>query len=419
MIISTKPFFAQTGEPGTFIKVRQLCSIISKDSEFQDDLTKLFEVVPRLEEVLQVGNAKNLIDAINSIDNLCDKIDIVSTKRDIKLDKYVEDKQARFQIFGIDEPSILIDNKSDLLEVVTRYDAKADLLDMYNFSKFANYCNENGYDDLIDQVKGYLEFKNVDNSEEVNLRLLRLKEDGVYYLRAKTSVDGYKNFGINFSVFVAILAMADYAKKSSNSVFIDRFTLQDSSVYVSFAFSNSTQVNTNIKLTFSLILENDEVKRRAVSFNGMFKLDFKDSKYNGTVYLKPGGIRNANKQYSVDILNYAHKGSVAGVLEKMKELPNMIDAFIKQCVHDANIISKISNPQDVKDFLSKKIIRARKNEFQAYKKDVYKKLMATNVDTTFKLFDLLRQVEDLFDHDDVQSVDFWRGKLYEALTRKE
>ncbi len=41
--------------------------------------------------------------------------------------------------------------------------------------------------------------------------------------------------------------------------------------------------------------------------------------------------------------------------------------------------------------------------------------MGISVDSTFKLFELFREVEDLFEHDDIISRDFWRMKLYEAL----
>tara|TARA_X000000368_G_scaffold349207_1_gene289207 strand:- start:49 stop:174 length:126 start_codon:yes stop_codon:yes gene_type:complete len=37
------------------------------------------------------------------------------------------------------------------------------------------------------------------------------------------------------------------------------------------------------------------------------------------------------------------------------------------------------------------------------------------VSTTFSLFELLRDVEELFEHDDIISINFWRKKLYEAL----
>ena len=45
--------------------------------------------------------------------------------------------------------------------------------------------------------------------------------------------------------------------------------------------------------------------------------------------------------------------------------------------------------------------------------------MKITVDNTFKLFELLRDVEELFEHNDVVSRDFWRAKLYEALIEKK
>lgn len=45
--------------------------------------------------------------------------------------------------------------------------------------------------------------------------------------------------------------------------------------------------------------------------------------------------------------------------------------------------------------------------------------MGNNVDNIFALFELLRNVEDLFEHTDVISKDFWRTKIYESLTEKK
>ncbi|RZL36926.1 MAG: hypothetical protein EOO96_06010 [Pedobacter sp.] len=79
----------------------------------------------------------------------------------------------------------------------------------------------------------------------------------------------------------------------------------------------------------------------------------------------------------------------------------------------------IKHPDDVRKFISNKVKNSKKPEFKVYKEKVFNKLMSVSVDNTFKLFALLRQIEDLFEHDDVISLNFWRTKLYEALVEKE
>jgi hypothetical protein len=168
-----------------------------------------------------------------------------------------------------------------------------------------------------------------------------------------------------------------------------------------------------------LILENDEIKRSAVSFNGIFKLKWEEDDKKSEIFLKPTGVKKDDKNHPVDLLTYQHRGNVEGVFEKIKKLPDLIDFFINQVSEDAKRISNIQNPDDVRKFIKDKVKNSRKAEFQVYKNEILKKLMSISVDNTFKLFELLREVEDLFEHEDIISINFWRTKLYEALIKKE
>tara|TARA_B100001564_G_scaffold316759_1_gene292315 strand:- start:1918 stop:2211 length:294 start_codon:yes stop_codon:yes gene_type:complete len=93
----------------------------------------------------------------------------------------------------------------------------------------------------------------------------------------------------------------------------------------------------------------------------------------------------------------------------------LIDYFINQVSNEAKRINAIKHPNDIKNLIIDKVRGSRKPEFKAYKPSVIKKLSSISVSTTFSLFELLRDVEELFEHDDIISINFWRKKLYEAL----
>jgi hypothetical protein len=67
----------------------------------------------------------------------------------------------------------------------------------------------------------------VDNNEERSLRLVYKYDDEKFYIRALTSSKDYKDFGINFSVFVALVALGRYVEESKNDVFIDNYVVDD------------------------------------------------------------------------------------------------------------------------------------------------------------------------------------------------
>src|SRR5699024_6604364 len=104
--------------------------------------------------------------------------------------------------------------------------------------------------------------------------------------------------------------------------------------------------------------------------------------------------------------------------EKIKSLPDLINFFINQVSEDAKNISDIKNPKDVRLYLARKIKFSKKPEFKKYKDTVFNKLMKITVDNTFNLFEIFREIEELFENEDVISRDYWREKLYESLIEK-
>ena len=403
----------------SYITQKQLLKLLDNQEDFRNELINLFQIDETEVDVLQIGNSKFLVDSLLLLDSQCMKTDIRAKVKDIQLKKMLQDEKALFEIFKIQDSEIVKKNKSDLLEVETAYSAKQDILDYYNLSKFANYCRDLEYEDLIDVIKKYLKNKNVNNDDEKSLRLLYKNQEKKFYIRATTSVDNYQDFGLNFSVFVALIALSKYVKESKNEIFIDNYIADDSNLYASFSLSNEKKIDKNLTLTFNLILENHEIKRNAVAFNGVFKLKYNDGSKKSEIYLKPKGIKKEDVAYPVDLLTYKHTGNTKNVFEKIKELPNLIDFFIKQVSEDATRISEIKNPKDVRLHLANKVNNARKPEFLKYKKPVFNKLMKMTVDNTFNLFEIFREIDELFDNDDVISRDYWREKLYESLIERK
>nr|WP_314545284.1 hypothetical protein [uncultured Empedobacter sp.] len=403
----------------TFITQSQLLKLLNRQPDFKDELVNLFEIDENKTEVFKIGNSKFLVDSLLFLDSQCEKIDIKSKIKNIQLMKMLEDEKALFEIFKITDGRIIKRNKSDLLLVETAYSAKQDLLDYYKFGKFANYLRDEEFEDLIDTIKKYLKQKNKDNNELKGLRLLYKKDEEKFFLRTVTSADGYQDFGLNFSVFVALIALNKYLNESKNNIYIDNYVVDDSNLYVSFSLSDGKPINKNLSINFNLILENDEIKRNAVSFNGVFKVSYNDGKKDSVIYIKPKGIKKDNIPFPVDLLTYKHTGNTKTVFEKIKELPDLIDFFINQVSEDAKYISEIKNPKDVRLNLARKIKYAKKAEFKKYKNSVIDKLSKITVDNTFNLFEIFREIEELFENEDVISRDYWREKLYESLIEKK
>lgn len=397
-----------------FVKIEKLLDLKVK-GDYKDELKELYSLEDNREEILKIGNSKALIDSLLELDAACTKKDLRSKIKNVQLKRLFEKEKALFEIFEINDEEILLQNGSDILEVETAYSAKSDILDYYSLSKFANYCRDLEYDTLVENIRDYLKVKNETNEEECSLRLIYINDDEKYYFRALTSADGYKDYGINFSVIIALLALDSYSEDNAEEIYINSFVVDESTIYVSFQLTNGIVLTPNLSLKFTLILENDEIKRNAVSFNGVFTLIFNDNGHESEIFLKPKGMKSDKSELASDLLTYRHSGSISNVIEKVGLLPELIKEYIEQVGEDAKNILEIEHPDDVRKLIARKIKYSQKPEFKTYKDRIFNSLMANNVTNVFGLFELIRNVEDLFEHTDVISKDFWRTKLYESL----
>lgn len=418
MILRKKESHFRDFDQQSYVKIEKLLDLKIKE-EYKEELKELYSLEDNREEFLKVGNSIPLIDALLELDAACKKKDLKSKIRNVQLKRLYEKEKAVFEIFGVDDEEILLENGSDILEVETVYSAKNDILDYYSLSKFANYCRDLEYDQLVDIIRDFLKTKNENNEDERSLRLVYHNEDRKYYFRALTSTEGYKDYGINFSIVIALLALDSYAEDNSDEIFINSFVVDESTIYVSFQLTNGFVLTPNLSLKFTLLLENDEIKRNAVSFNGMFTLIFKDNGRESEIFLKPKGMKSNESVFASDLLTYRHSGSISNVLEKIGLLPELIKEYVEQVSNDAKGIIAIDNPEDVKKLIANKIKYSKKPEFKIYKDRIFNSLMSNNVTNIFALFELLRSVEDIFEHTDVISKDFWRTKLYESLIERK
>ena len=117
------------------------------------------------------------------------------------------------------------------------------------------------------------------------------------------------------------------------------------------------------------------------------------------------------------MLTYSHGMNVQTAVDRISNLPVLIDKYIDLVSKNAIAIKSIKNPQQVKEFIQQRIQHARKDDFIGYKAAIVEKLASMEVHSVFDLFDLLRNVEELFG-DDIKSKNFWRQKLYDALINR-
>ena len=201
------------------------------------------------------------------------------------------------------------------------------------------------------------------------LENLRLHEDEVNKLNVFPVPDG--DTGINMRL--TLESGVKYAKSNEDIVFIDSYSVDDSTIDLSFQFSRQISLNRGMSLSLNLLLNNDEIRQSAVSMNAMFKVQY--DKAGNSLYLKPSSYEVKPGQYITDMLTYTHAMKVSTVYEKIQTLPVLIAKYIQQVKDNAESILTIKDPQIIKDHLLRKVQKARKEEFVNYKESVIQKLI--------------------------------------------
>ena len=389
-------------------------AVLSRDNEYVDKILECFSVDKTKEKVIQIGNVKNLLEDIFDLDSMAEKKDLRVKVRDIVLDEMLEDEAALFTLYGISDLDLVKKLHADHIQVESRYSAKNDVLEIHKLGKFANFCRDNKWSDLLDYINEYIR-NHTKNDEFCSARLIRPIESDRYLLRAVTSDKVYRNYGINFSVLVALLSVNRYAISTKSDVFIDNYQIDDSRVYLSFRLGAPVRISDNLELSFSLILENDEIKDSSVSFSGVFQLMYTSEGRNTNITLRPNTSHYPGEMsYNTDMLTYTHSMSVEKVYDKISNLPLYIEKYVSQVAKYAKAIIDIKNPNEVKSFIVEAVNKAKKDEFSKYKEEVLRRLAAIESNSIFDLFEALRSVEELFG-EDIVSREYWRKKLFNLL----
>jgi len=405
--------------PNTLASLKQAYSVLSQDNEFIDEVLSCYSVKTdeqSMKEPLLIGNVKQLLADISELDKQTDKIDAIINLKNIHLDKVLENEHVLFNIYGIQEAELIKRLKADHLTVESRYSARTDVLEYYNLSKFASFLHTNNMDSYARQIWETLRTSSIQD-KKCMARLIYHKEEEKYYIRAITSANGYKRYGINFSVLVILLALNEYVKNRQEHVFIESYEIDDSRITMSIQFDKRIRLDEDMYLTLNLSLENDEIRQSSVILNAEFRVVYKKDEEESDIFIKPTNYLKEHGAYSQDMLTYSHGVNVKTAISKVSELPKMIDKYIEQVSKDAVAIKSIKEPKLVQEFIQQKIKNARKDEFVGYKPEIIKKLASMEVNSVFELFELLRKVEELFG-DDIKSKNFWREKLYEALIKR-
>lgn len=385
------------------ISVKNALNLIKK-SEYFDEIYKIFQVEEYENDFINIKGAEHIVEQLIKSDEECLKLDIDSELSNVNIEKFTEENQIIFEFANINSPEILMQTKSDLIYAESTYSVKSEYLnDMYQIEKYLDYCMKNRFQDIIDKNLEMLKEKNEYNKKSKKFRLLK-REDNKYFVRGITSVDSYRDYNLRISLFIALIELHKLIKFKSHSYYVSSYSFTESDLKVIFKSSTIKKVTNDIEIGFALELVNDEIRRDAVKFNGIFTILMG----NAEVYVKP-------EETKANILSFTHSVNIDTIREKLSTLNESINIFIDETVDDAKSIKILEKPDLFREHLVQKIHNSRNVEFNKLYKAQVKTLLSNKVKTIFELAEIFNNVNIVIADEHVSSLDFWRYKLYQVL----
>ncbi len=385
------------------IRVKDALKLI-KGSEYYDEIYSAFNVQNVEDEFIEIKGANNLVNLLIKSDEECKKVDVDSELSNVSLAKFTDENQIILELSKLQNESILRTAKKDMIYAESVYSVKSEYLnDMYQIDKYLDYCKKNNYTDIIDANLDMLNEKNKKNKKSKKFRLL-IREDGKIFVRGITSVDNYKDYNLKLSLFIALMELHKLIKYKSQSYYVDGYTFSESDLKVIFKSNTSKKISSDTEIGFALELVNDEIRRDAVKFNGIFTVFIGKSE----IYVKPEETKST-------ILSFTHSVNVSTFKDKLNSLNESIDSFITDTIEDAKTIKILSKPDLFREHLVQKIHHSRNVEFNKMYKSQIKNMLSNKVKTIFDLADLFNKIDLLIEDDHISSLDFWRYKLYQVL----
>lgn len=374
-----------------------------KDSDYYDQVIEAFDVDALKNDFIEIKGAQGLVDTLMEADEEYEKIDIDSILSNVRLDKYTPDKQIILEMSNIKDKTILTKTKSDMLRAESLYSVRSEYLNMFGIDKYLEFCQANDYQDIIDINIDMLNDKADNNNKSKKFRLLK-DEDNKYYVRGITSTNVYRDYNLRFSLFIALIELHKLNKYKGLSFYVHSYSLTESDLQVIFKTTRTSQVSKDTKIGFALELVNDEIKRDAVKFNGIFTVFMGKQE----VYVKPEETKSS-------ILSFSHSIGIEKLQERLSTLYIVINDFIGDTIEDAKKIKVLAAPDLFREHLLMKVQFSKNSEFNKLYKSQIQSMLSNKVRTIFELATIFDKIELLIEDEHISSLDFWRYKLYQVL----
>lgn len=361
------------------------CLQLIEDSEYKEELLEAFKFDIIKDKSLKILGLKTLIQKIIDYDRIFLKIDLESHISYVKYLRPAESNGVILQIDNINNEFIA----ENSIEVETAYSTKKDFFDgFYKMDKFANFCIKENLSDVIISNIEYLNSKYSESTTFVKSYRLLKDDEGKYFVRAITSTSRYYDYNIKFSLFATLVSLYKTIEKLNDNFSINYCEFTESFIRIYFKRDTTTKLPNIGTLSFSLEMNNDEIKREAFKFSGIFTITTMDNDKEVNVHIKP------KKKFETQLISIPHGCGRYKMVENLSNLPDFITQIEQEMKNDLIDISNITKPDHLRFFLLRKIESSRNEDLKKYKMTIINTL-GKKINQISELFILMDKITEI------------------------
>lgn len=386
------------------------CLELISRSEFKDDLLSLFSFEEIKNDTLTVKGLATVVESVISMDRIYQKIDLEGYhESNVAIIGYDSDNPSSLRLKFSNLPE---DFEHDEIEAYTVYSAGHDFLDgTYQMDKFAKSCIKRGFYELVQSNIQYLNEASSANEQLVkNYRLLKDREQN-FFLRAITSTKVYKDYNIRLSLFVAVVTLHKLSKRNGVRFDVVHCEYSESFIKIHFETGRTANVNGLGKMSFLLEMSNDEVKREAFKFTGLFSVFFS---VKGEVY--EVGVQPDPKKQKIKtpLISIPHNRKPATMYAELSKLENYIENAEEEMRKQLEGVTKVSKPDHLR-FRLLEVLKRSRDEGITLHRDRMTAIVNKRINKLSELLEMMVKVNELVP-EEFDTKQYLRYMYYDILS---
>ena len=341
--------------------------LLIRDNYIDLKIAHLFPARDLFKEGIQyIKGSKNFLDAFETVD--CEKMDLMEPLKDIQFIKFDDTNEIVLNFIGKEYGA-------GGLTTVGTYDFTNKFLDEnFKMRKFARYCLENEFNDILYKNIKDLMKKLPDQTKQYRF----LKVNDKWFLRALTS-NKYNNYDNHLAIYTTFVAVDNYAELNNLQLIVGDSYLTDSELRLKIYELQEYEINNDVTVQFGFFTSNNELTE------GTFSLEFS--------YV----VRNKKEQtfrgLSNYIFNLTHTVSIEK-LEKQFKLTKNINDYKEEIL---NYITQVYEEElsENQIFNIFKTITSAKYKVNAETRSKVEQIKEESIGNTMNLIELFNRLEDI------------------------